>query len=175
VRVAAKGLAVAAALAVLGACARTPRAEDTPPTPVAAQPVPAAPVDHLAPGELVEGLDSAFGLKLPRRMQVDRRFAQVIYASGPADLHPLAKYFRSRLAGGTLDEDDTSLTFDHVHIQDQSGREFRIRVTRAISGVRVEIRDTTPTPAPNFPDEAARWKAVGLTPTGRLLDPTHLE
>jgi len=37
------------------------------------------------------------------------------------------------------------------------------------------IRDTTPPKGPPLPDENARWKQVGLTPSGRLVDPTHLD
>jgi hypothetical protein len=28
---------------------------------------------------------------------------------------------------------------------------------------------------PDLPNETERWKAVGLTPNGKVLDPTHLD
>lgn len=162
----------AAVVGVL-ACARAPT-DSSQATPSAAPlPVPVAqPVDHLAPGELVEGTERAFGLLLPRDLHVESAFAQVIYANSEVGVHPLAKYFRTRTEGGALDEDDTSATLAHVRIPASPGREFRIHVERAPRGARVEIRDSTPPPAPDLPNEAARWRNVGLTPQGRVIQPT---
>ncbi len=134
----------------------------------------AAPVDHLAPGELAEGDGRAFGLVLPRDVQVEATFAEVVYASGAIGIHPLTKYFRAHLEGGSLEEEDMSATFVRVRIPATPGREFRVHIGRSPNGARVEIRDTTPPPAPDLPDEAARWRAVGLTPEGRVIQPAHL-
>jgi hypothetical protein len=160
-----------AAAAGLLACARAPPAETSEPTPSAAPAPVAPPVDHLSPGELVEGTRSAFGLTLPRDLQVESTFAQAIYANAEVGVHPLAKYFRARVQGGALVEDDSSATFTHVHIPATPDHEFRINIGKAPRGARVEIRDSTPPPAPNLPDEAARWRAVGVTPQGRALPP----
>jgi hypothetical protein len=161
----------------LAACARAePPTEQGPAPQVVAAPAPVTPVDHLAPGELVEGTEHAFGLTLPRNLHVDDSFADVIYATGDVGIHPLAKYFRTRLEGGSLREDDTSATFDHVRVPGRPERELHVRIGNAAGGkVRTEIRDSTPPPAPNLPDEAARWRAVGLTPQGKVLDPVHVD
>ena len=45
----------------------------------------------------------------------------------------------------------------------------------AVGMTQIEVRDVTPTKAPELPDEAARWRAAGLTPEGRVLDPTKLQ
>lgn len=126
----------------------------------------------MAPDELIEGTERAFGLLLPRDVHVESAFAQVLYANSEVGVHPLTKYFRTRVEGGAFDEDDTSATFTHVRIRASPGREFRIHIGRAPQGARVEIRDSTPPPAPDLPDEAARWRNVGLTPQGRLIPPT---
>jgi hypothetical protein len=165
-----------AAAAWLLACARAPPAESSEPTPGAAPAPPPAPppVDHLSPGELVEGTASVFGLTLPRDLHVESTFAQVVYANAEVAVHPLAKYFRVRVQGGALVEDDSSATFTHVRIPATADREFYIHIGKAPRGARVEIRDSTPPPAPTLPDEAARWRNVGLTPQGRTLPPVHV-
>jgi hypothetical protein len=53
--------------------------------------------------------------------------------------------------------------------------ELAIRIVNAMGGASVEIRDATAPQAVTLPDEAARWKKVGLTPEGRLADPHHLD
>ena len=135
-----------------------------------------APADHLAPGELLEGGDEAFGLTLPQRLRVDGAFARVVYASGPLAVHPLVSYLRARLRDGDLREGETAASFEHVHVPNKLERELAIHITGiGQASARVEIRDTTPPEIPALSDERARWRRVGTTPQGSLLDPTHLE
>lgn len=135
----------------------------------------AAPVDHLAPGELLEGTDKAFDVTLPRGMRIDGTFADLIMASGQMAVHPLAAYFRAHLENGDLREGDTSATFDHVTAPGKPERPLSVHIAKAGDGVHVDIRDVTPVVLPQLPDDTARLKRVGLTPNGRLLDPTHLD
>jgi hypothetical protein len=135
----------------------------------------APPVDHLAADELVEGSKLAFGLKLPRDLQVDGAFVDVVFASGRVAVEPLVKYFRARLTEGSLRAGEESATFEHVHIPGKASSEYGVRIWLARGYTRVEIRDTTPKPQPDLPDDAARWRQAGLTPQGRVLDPTHLQ
>jgi hypothetical protein len=132
--------------------------------------------DQLAPGELLEGSKKAFGITLPRDLRVDGSFADVLYASGERlTVHQLAAYFQARLSGGGLREGPDAATFEHVHVGSDSEREMLVAITRDGSGVRVEVRDSTPPPVPALPNESARWRKVGLTPQGKLADPTHLD
>jgi hypothetical protein len=133
------------------------------------------PVDHLAPDELLEGPVQVFGLFLPRAAVVKETFVDVAYASGPVSVHALARYFRRRLNGGTLRESQAAATFEHVSVPGRPGVELSVRIAAAPDGSSVEVRDSTPPPAPSLPDEASRWKQVGVTPQGRLADPTHLD
>jgi hypothetical protein len=139
-----------------------------------AAPVAPVPVDHLAPGELLEGTEKAFDVLLPRGLRVEATFADVVMASGPLPMHPLVVYLRAHLQSGELREGDSSSTFDHVTVAGNE-RPLSVHILKAGEGVHVEIRDLTPVVLAPMPDEAARWKHVGLTPTGRLLDPTHLD
>jgi len=140
------------------------------------------PVDHLAPKELLEGDAKAFGLALPRGVRVDQSFADVAFASGHVDAQGAVQYVRARVREGKMIEPDFAgdgkTTFDHVKIPAAPDKVFVISVKPAKGAVgmtQFEVRDVTPTKAPELPDEAARWRAAGLTPEGRVLDPTKLQ
>jgi hypothetical protein len=135
------------------------------------------PVDHLAPGELLEGQARAFELVLPRAMSIDHAFVDVVYASGPVPVESLARYVRARVRDGAMRPNGESFVFDGVRVPDNPKRLLRIRVEPRTSGrvgADLEIRDVTPPEATAHDDEASRWREVGLTPDGRLLDPQHL-
>jgi hypothetical protein len=161
----------AAALVLAIGCHRAPTSE----APPASSAVPVVPADHLAPGELVPGTEHAFGLTLPRGFHVDGAFVDAVFATGWGEVASVARYFRGRLRDGDLRQGATSATFEHVHAPDDPGRELRVHLETVAFRVRIEVRDTTPPPAPDLPDERARWRRVGLTPDGHLADPTHLD
>jgi hypothetical protein len=135
----------------------------------------ATPVDRLAPDELLSGSEQAFGIVLPRVVTVKGRFVGVIYADASASVHALAQYFRPRLYDGIMREGPAAAAFEHVKVRGQPGLELDMHMVSAPRGASIEIRDATPQPAPALADEPTRWRQVGLTPNGRLLDPTHLE
>ncbi|MGA2448659.1 MAG: hypothetical protein ABTD50_08290 [Polyangiaceae bacterium] len=135
----------------------------------------AVPIDHLAPGELLEGPEQAFGIALPRGIGVDGAFSRVVHASGRGSVSALTKYFEARVSGGEFRDGPESATFEHVRSPTRPDRDLRIHIRAWGSGVTVEVRDVTPPPTPDLPNEAARWRQVGLTPDGKLADPTHLE
>jgi hypothetical protein len=164
--------------ALPAACHRSSPAGETPAPLASAAAVrapPPVPADHLAPGELLEGKDKAFDVTLPRGLQVDGRFADEVMASGAVALHPLVAYFQAHVQSGGLSEGSASATFDRVTAPGKPERLLSIHVLKAGDGAHVDIRDVTPPKVPPLPDEPARWKQVGLTPSGRLLDPTHLD
>jgi hypothetical protein len=172
-------VAATAAAAAAGAAGCKQSSEEGPaPAPVA-QPAPPAsgpaPPDHLAPDELLEGDRAVFQIKLPRDLRVDGVFSDVAFASGQVAIHPLVKYFRARLADGSLREGDEAASFEHVHVPGKSTEELTVRITKVQSYTRVEIRNVTPKPLPSLPDDAARWRQAGLTPQGRVLDPKRFE
>ena len=147
-----------------GTMARLPSAEAS-----------ATPADHLAPDELVEGSQQAFGVLLPRVLEVKGSFVDVVYATGHASVHALAQYFRARLQDGSMREGGQAATFEHVKVRGKPGPELLLRIVASRDGANVEIRNSTPSTVPLPPDEASRWRQVGLTPRGRLADPTHLD
>jgi hypothetical protein len=140
------------------------------------KPPPAPAVDHLAPGELVEGPLRAFELRLPVGLEIREAFASVVYAGGPVDPMKLANYVRSHVTGGSISVGAAATVFDQVTVPSNPKRPLRIRVDPMAQGhaARLEVRDVTPTPAVSAADDAERWRRVGMTPDGKLLDPAHL-
>jgi hypothetical protein len=172
----AASLAIAATSAGGAGGCKQPTEEAPAPVQVA-EPVPtaSAPLDHLAPDELLEGDRAAFQLRLPRDLRVDGNFADVVFATGEVGIHPLVKYFRARLAEGSLREGDDAATFEHVRVAGKGTDELSVHITKSFGRTRVEIRNVTPKEQPNLPDDAARWRQAGLTPQGRPLDPKRFE
>jgi hypothetical protein len=142
----------------------------------------AKPVDHLAPKELLEGDAKAFGITLPRGVRVDQSFADVVFASGAVDTEATVQYVRARVREGKMIRPDFAgdgkTTFDHVKVPAMPDKQLVVSVKPgkgAVGMTQIEVRDVTPTKAPELPDEAARWRNAGLTPEGRVIDPTKLQ
>ncbi|MDP9033340.1 MAG: hypothetical protein M3O50_00910 [Myxococcota bacterium] len=175
---AARWLQLPGLLALIACRGPTPADDEAPPaasTSHAGSPV-AIPADHLAPGELLAGADLAFGIPLPRGTTVAGSFAHVVYASGAFSVHSLAEYFRARVQDGLLREGPSAATFVHVRARgEQQSLELEVRISSIPGGSSIQVRDATPPAAPNLPDEAARWRQVGLAADGRLADPSHLD
>jgi hypothetical protein len=158
---------------VLLACHRPTPA----PEPVASASAPPPVVrDQLAVGELLEGSEQAFGLKLPRGIHIEETFATVVFAQGSLKAADVANYIRSRVTGGAVHVGAAATIFDQVFTPGYPSRPLSIHVEPLprSGGTRIEVRDTTPPPALEGATEAERWKAAGLTPEGRVADPTHL-
>jgi hypothetical protein len=137
----------------------------------------AAPVDRLAPGELIPGTAKAFGIVLPRDLQVDQALTDVVFASGPINAADLANYVRARVTEGDVSVGATATVFDKVKVNGAPNRLLFVRIYAGPMGrgAHVEVRDVTPPPLPDLPNVESRWKQVGLSPDGKLLDPQHLK
>jgi hypothetical protein len=174
-----RALATLVAFAVLASCGRAAPSEPSPggSAQTVVSPAPSTvPADHLAPGELVAGPQNAFGVALPRDVLIDRDQAGSVRAFGPVSVHALVKYFQPRVLESHLTEGDTYATLEQVKLSGKPGQVFRIRLTELPPrGTMVDLDDVTPPPPSNLPDDAARWKQVGLSPQGKVLDPTHLD
>ncbi|HEX8795690.1 MAG TPA: hypothetical protein VF765_32290 [Polyangiaceae bacterium] len=136
----------------------------------------APPVDHLAPEELVEGTEQAFGLTLPRGVHIESSDKGDVHAVGLVTLHALVKYLRQHVQESDLEEGDTYADLRKVKVHGKPGLLYTIHLAPAgFRGTSLLMQDVTPVPAADLPNEAERWKAVGLSPTGKVLDPTHLD
>lgn len=137
----------------------------------------AAPIDHLAPGELLEGTDKAFGMVLPRGMRVVHGFDDLIVASGSPPADKVTNYVRARVKDGKITVGARATVFDHVRTPAAPDLELSIKVEPAdgMEGTRVEVRKLTMPKAPELPNDEERWRAAGLRPDGRPLDPKKLQ
>ncbi|MCA9627098.1 MAG: hypothetical protein KC766_05515, partial [Myxococcales bacterium] len=66
----------------LACCACNGSQENAAPAAASASSAP-HPIDHLAKGELAQGTEKVFGLAIPRKMRVERRFLDAAHAVGP--------------------------------------------------------------------------------------------
>jgi hypothetical protein len=144
-----------------------------------AEPAPTVqkPVDHLAPTELLEGDEAAFGMKLPRAAHVEHAFPDTVYVTAYVPLAAMVDYIRTHVRDGSFTQSELSATFSHVKVPSRPGHEMTILLRENASARRceVQLRDTTPPETPQYADEASRWRSQGLKPGGGILDPTHLE
>ena len=136
----------------------------------------APPLDHLAPEELVEGTEQAFGLTLPRGVHVESSDKGDVRAIGLVTLHALVRYLRQHVQESDLEEGDTYADLRQVKLHGKPGLLYTMHLAPAgFRGTSLLMQDVTPVPAADLPNEAERWKAVGLSPAGKVLDPTHLD
>lgn len=137
------------------------------------------PPDHLAPSEVVEGKERAFGLPLPRTSRIAARFDKTVHVQTPLTHEELVNYVRARVKDGkvTPGTSGTQL-FDVTPMGDPQKRlTIDVRLYRGGDGNHSEmiVHDTTPTPVePGLTDDQ-RWQKAGLTPSGQILDPKKLQ
>lgn len=145
----------------------------------------AKPPDHLAPSEVVESKERAFGLPLPRQSRVEARFAQSVHVVSSLTSDELASFVRARVtatpnapvpAGGPA---TGPTVLERVVPREDSTKQIsvEVRAIRTGDGMRSEmiVRDTTPPPADPSLSNEERWRRAGLKPDGTLLDPKKLE
>jgi hypothetical protein len=136
----------------------------------------AAPIDHLADGELLEGDAKAFGLTLPRGVKIAHGYDDLIVATGDVPADKVANYVRHRVNQGKITVGASSTVFEGVKTAGAPDLELSVRVEpmNGFEGVRMELRRLTEPKAPVLPDDEARWRAAGLKPNGEPLDPKKL-
>lgn len=140
---------------------------------------PSLPADRLAPGELPEGDEEAFGVKLPRGMRVERGFSSIVHAvSTTLTPEPVADYLRARVTDGSMAKRTDEIRFTGVHPAKDPKRELTIQIREGERGVStcdvLFIDATPPEVVPDLTEDERRARA-GLSPDGKLIDPQHLE
>jgi hypothetical protein len=110
-------------------------------------------------------------------MEIREAFSSVVYAWGPVDPMKLANYLRAQVKGGSISVGAAATVFDQVTAPANGKRLLRLRVDAIGQGraARLEVRDITPPPLAPAANETERWKKVGMSSDGKLLDPTHLQ
>jgi hypothetical protein len=137
----------------------------------------AKPVDRLAPGELAPGKAEAFGLVLPRGMQIKARFAGKVHARGRLKPEDVANYIRERVTVRYVELGAAATIFPRVTIKGgPKDRLYTIEVARLTGGTKLTITDSTPPPKPppGF-SEAQLMERAGLSPDGKVRNLKELE
>ena len=137
------------------------------------------PPDHLAPAEVVEGKERAFGLPLPRGASVGSQFPTTVQVQTPLTPEELVNFVKARVKEGTVTPGTSGTQlFNVIPLAAPEKRlSIDVRPYRDGDGKRSEmmVHDTTPPPTePGLTDEQ-RWKKAGLTPSGLVVDPTKLQ
>lgn len=140
----------------------------------------ALPVDHLAEGELAEGPEGAFALRLPLASTVTMRFPESVHVRSSLPPDELASFVRARVTHGTEGVGTTTTTFTNVVVPAEPSRQLAIEIRPASlhTGARSEmvVKDVTPPPEPDpSATQAELRRKAGLTPDGKLLDPKQME
>lgn len=162
---------MAAALAAASGC----KSKEAPPNSNDAS----APADHLAKGEIPEGRERAFSLPLPLRSQVKIRFRDNVQVVSSHTHEELSNFVRARVKSGRVLIGTTMTTFEDVVVPSEPTRHLKIEIRQlaTLDEHRSEmiVRDITPPPSDPNETDADRWRKVGLTPDGKLLDPGHMQ
>lgn len=173
-----RALLLAALVCAAASCKKPPPVEETSDTTSAPAPTaPAKPVDHLAADELLEGSETAFGVKLPRVLSVSRRYSDEVHAQGTAPFGQVIAYFKSHVREAKVTTGKRTATISRGKVPAMPGEVVDIRIDNVVGDdVKVVIRNSTPPPPPLASDEATIRKSVGLTPDGKgLLNPSHID
>ena len=129
------------------------------------------PVDRLSPGELSASADVAFGIPVPRGMELTHKFHDVAYIEGRVPQDALVDYVKQRVAAKRVELAENAVIFPRVSVNGQpDNRLYDIEVWSQHGRSRLTIRDVTPVPARQGLSEAQRWERAGLSPTGELLN-----
>jgi hypothetical protein len=137
----------------------------------------ALPLDHLGPDELAPSKVEVYGFRLPRGMEIESRMADRAYLSGQVSPEGLANYVREQVVVSHVEIGAARTVFPMARIKaGPADRVFNLEVLPDGARTRLVIKDVTPPPPPipGLTDEE-RWRAAGLTPDGRPLDPKKLE
>lgn len=152
----------ASTLAAVPACKKTE--PPAPPEPV--KPAPSY-VDHVGPGELVEGTTSAFGLPLPRTFATTATLTYQVSGEVQATHEMVANYVRARVGEGKITMGSTSTAFSHVRPRADPKHTLDIRVEGGKTGTLLVVAEVQlpSEPVPTTKDDALR--KAGLGPSGR--------
>ncbi|AGP35231.1 hypothetical protein [Sorangium cellulosum] len=174
-RAAAAVIYASAASAASAAPACRSDAPAPPPPPASEASAPRPPVDQALPGELAEGAEQAFGLPIPRRMKVRARFPDAVFAVGEIPAERVANYVRTRVLAGNVETGPAKTIFSRATVKSAPQRMLRVEVVSRAHVSELVVRDETRPPPERGLSVEERWRRNGLTPDGKVLDPTRLE
>jgi len=140
---------------VLSGCGK----KAAPSPPVAQNPAPSAqvsasaepplPPDHALPGELAEGPEDAFGIRIPRRMTITGRFRDAVFATGAIAPEHVANYVRRRVNAEQVETGEIRTFFKKATPMADPSHVLSIEIIDRNGTTDLLIRDKTPPPRPS--------------------------
>ncbi len=134
-----------------------------------------AAVDHVDPNELPEGTESAFGLPIPRAMDVAQRLPDSVRARGDVPLDALANYVRERVVADRVETGPAKTVFSQVTLKASPNRLLRVEVVRLSDRTELFVRDVSRPPAADVVKPTDPWDKPGFDPKDRKADPSRFE
>lgn len=157
---------MAAAVCGMGGCLPDERSDTLLPSGIARS----TPVDTTEPNEIAEGEVLAFGLALPRDIEIDAQAADTTYATGRLSFEALANYVRERVTASRVDTGPAQTVFVDAVVKRDPKKVVQVEVRNKRGRVQLIVRDRTPKPVDQGLTEAERWRRAGLTPDGRAIE-----
>lgn len=130
--------------------------------------------DRLPPGKLLEGEVVLFGLRLPRGFTVKEAYGTTTIAIGQANPDDVAEYLRARVQAKHVELGQGKLTFPDCAVVG-TNHPLRIEVTGQNVTTKLFVRDLARPVAKEQKSATERWREVGLSPDGKLLNEHELE
>lgn len=137
------------------------------------------PADRLAPTEMAPGLVSAFDLKLPRGSILTRSLGDTIYAQIPLSLENVTKFIREQADSPEILFEATKTIFPQLKVYNMDPKFFlKVEISTpntSLAESQILVRRIEQRVLPTQVSKPEAMRNVGLTPDGKLLDPTRLD
>ena len=160
-------MGVTLAASVLWGCRGRGQGESQAPPP---EPILRSRLDTAAPGEMAEGKQMAFDFPVPRELEIEANFSDMVSAVGEVSFEDLTNYVRQRVETTQIETGPAKTVFLNAALKAKPKRRLFIEVSRNGGRVALLIRDKTRKPAEQGLTEAERWRRAGLTPQGEMID-----
>lgn len=131
--------------------------------------------DRLPPGKIMEGPEVVHGFAIPKGMEVTRPTRDMVRATGYVDFDDLTDYVKERIAVRYAEMLDGKLVFANAAIRGTPGRVFEVTLRTQQNKTILEIDDQTKGPPVEGLTQKERWERTGMTPEGKLIDPSSME
>jgi hypothetical protein len=130
------------------------------------------PVDATLPGELAEGDISAFGFPIPRKMRVTARYPDEFYCVGRLKLEDVSNYVRARIDPLKIETGPSRTVFLDAPLKDDPKLAVEVSIAQKRDMVQMIVRNRTRVPDEEGEklSEEERWKRLGLTPDGKVIE-----
>lgn len=155
------------------------KTEAPPPPPATtaktAAPAPTAAADRVDPNEVPEGTEKAFGLPIPRAMQIESRFPDAVRAHGPVPLDAVANYVRARVIADRVETGPAKTVFSGATLKVSPEKMLRVEVVAFGDRTELIVRDITRPAARDVVKPTDPWNRPGFDPGDRKADPKRFE